>query len=68
MVNEMMKMKSRHRQSIADCSDRIRAYVQDYPDTPCDYLTAQQLALSYHRGAYDALAELEKCLGFNHLL
>ena len=54
------KLKENHSEQMEVYSQNIKDFLVREGNKPCDYLTHCRTMLSYHRGAYYALVELEK--------
>lgn len=56
----LRRQKVSHKEDMEKYSAEVREYVDEYGPKPCDYLLNRQIMSNYHRGAYNALNELEK--------
>ena len=56
----LQKLKAKHKLEMENYSQQVREYVNEYSNDNCDYLTYRRDMSIYHRGAWNALNELEK--------
>lgn len=59
-AEKIAKAKERHRVELESYSSRVREYIDKYGNDNCDYLLNMRMSTHYHRGAYNALVELER--------
>ena len=52
-------LKQVHKENMVEFSNQVDKYIIKYGNDECDYLRYRQDMAIYHRGAYDALVELE---------
>lgn len=56
-------IKSRHEREMKNYSQQVRDYVDKYGQDKSDYLNHRITMSNYHRGAYNAMVELQKRTG-----
>jgi len=59
---ELLRLKEQHKKELDMCSKAIRDYIDQYGSKDCDYLMHRQMMVQYHKGAWNALNELERRL------
>lgn len=58
--DKITKAKAHHKKELDMYTENIRDYINQYGSKNCDYLSHRCEMVSYHRGAWNALNELEK--------
>ena len=53
-------LKAKHEKEMVKHTLNIRAQILEYGERGCDYLNGQREMFSYHRGAWNALNDLER--------
>ena len=64
IANQIKVSKDYHQTWIDLYSENVRDHVEEYGEAPCDYLTHRRLMANYHRGAWNALNELERNINY----
>lgn len=62
-MSDLIELKNAHESRMKIYAENIREHIAEYGPTPCDYLHHRQMMESYHRGAYNAILEVENLLG-----
>lgn len=64
IANQIRVSKDYHQTWIDLYSENIRDHIEEYGEAPCDYLSHRLQMVSYHRGAWNALNELERNINY----
>jgi len=59
-MNKIAELKEKHHKELTSYGDQVKEYVDQYGNDNSDYLTHRRNMCHYHRGAYNALIEVEK--------
>lgn len=62
MNNEIQALKEMHFKNMNMYAENILKHENKYGMKPCDYLTHQRLMESFHRGAWQAIKEVEEII------
>ena len=60
MKTEIDKLKQHHQNETDNYDKLVDSHISGYENDNCDYLIHQRIMSNYHRGAVNALIELEK--------
>lgn len=59
-MNKITELKEKHKKEMEKYDGEVRRLVSNGTPLECDYIIHRRIMSNYHRGAYNALVDLEK--------